>query len=328
MRKRLGTAARVLFGLAGAAFLIVAFWQTWDRSTDVVVPAWWRLVVALALIALAMSLAYRAWAQLFERPVRSRSLAAGFYISQLGKYVPGAVWQAVGQVGYARRAEVSLPRAATAFAVFAFTQAAAGALVGAGVALFVPGLAWWLRFGAVAAAALVILLDRRWMVWAIGVYRRVRPADADGDADDAATSGEDKRTGQNDRREPVSNHGREPVESLVPSQRAILGACAWSVGVMLAMGLAFVVLLGGLGTTAPSLPAAVSGYTLAWTMGFVAVPFPSGLGVREAVLIAVLGPTTGAAPLIAASVYFRLAQMLAEVLLILATRDWRVPRRC
>lgn len=296
MRKRLTTAARVLFGIAGVAFLVVAFSRTWDRSTDMVVPTWWRLAAACALIGLAMSLAYRAWAQLFERPVRSRSLAAGFFVSQLGKYVPGAVWQAVGQVGYATRAQVSLPRAATAFMVFAFTQAAAGAIVGAGVAVLAPGRAWWIRLGALAALALVVLLDRRWMVWAIGVYRRLRPAPGD---------------------------AREPVTDLVPSQGAILASCGWSVGVMIAMGLAFVVLIGGLGTIAPPLPAAVSGYTLAWTVGFVAVPFPSGLGVREAVLIAVLGGMAGTPHLIAASVYFRLAQMLAELLLILVTRDWR-----
>lgn len=296
MRKRLTTVARVLFGMGGVAFLVVAFWRTWDRSTDMVVPAWWRLAAACALIGLAMSLAYRAWAQLFERPVRSRSLAAGFFVSQLGKYVPGAVWQAVGQVGYASRAQVSLPRAATAFVVFSFTQAAAGAVVGAGVAFVIPGLSWWLRLGALAGLTLVVLLDRRWMVWAIGVYRRLRPAPDD---------------------------TREPVTDLVPSQRAILSSCAWSIGVMLAMGGAFVVLLNGLGTISPAVPAAVSGYTLAWTVGFLAVPFPSGLGVREAVLIAVLGGMAGTPHLIAASVYFRLAQMLAELLLILLTRDWR-----
>lgn len=296
MRKRLTKAARAIFGIAGVGFLVVAFSRTWDRSTGMVVPAWWRLAVACALIAVAMSLAYRAWAQLFKRPVRSRSLAAGFFVAQLGKYVPGAVWQAVGQVGYATRADVSLPRAATAYAVFSFTQAAAGAIVGAGVALFVPGLEWWLRLGALAALGLVVLLDRRWMIWAIGVYRRLRP-----DPDET----------------------REPVTALVPSQAAILRSCGWSVGVMLAMGLAFVVLLGGLGTIAPSLPAAVTGYTLAWTVGFIAVPFPAGLGVREAVLIALLSGMAGIPHLIAASVYFRLAQMLAEVLLILITRDWR-----
>lgn len=294
MRRRLGLVARVTFGLAGLSFLAVAFWQTWDRSTDVVLPAWWRLVAAVLLVTAAMALAYRAWAALLPRAVRSRPLAAGFFVAQLGKYVPGAVWQAVGQVGYATRAEVSVARAATAFVVFSLTQATAGAVVGAAVAAAVPGLTWWLRAAAIAALALALALDRRWMVALIGLYRRWRPAP----------------------------EGREPVQDLVPAQGAIIRSCGWSVGVMLAMGAAFVVLLGGLGTAVP-VTAAVPAYALAWTVGFLAVPFPSGLGVREAVLIALLGALTGAAPLIAASVYFRLAQMLAELLLILVTRDWR-----
>jgi len=290
VRRRVSLVARVVFGAGGLAFLVVAFAQTWDRGSDVVVPPWWRLLAALVCITLAMSLAYRGWAALFPG-VRSRPLAAGFFVAQLGKYVPGAVWQAVGQVGYAARGEVTVPRAATAFVVFSLTQAAAGAVVGATVAVAVPGLAWWVRVAALAAVLLVVLLDRRWMIWAIGVYRRRRP-------------------------------GAEPVEGLVPAQRAILVSCGWSIGVMLAMGATFVALIGGLEARVP-VHAAVPAYALAWTAGFLAVPFPSGVGVREAVLIMVLGPTTGTAPLIAASVYFRLAQMVAEVLLIVATGGWR-----
>lgn len=300
LRRRLGTVARVAFGLAGLTFLVVAFARTWDRAAEQVVPAPWRLTAALVCITVAMSLAYKAWAQLFERPVRSRPFAAGFFLSQLGKYVPGAIWQAVGQVGYATRAEVSLGRAATTFAVFALTQAVAGALVGLGAAVLVPGLAWWLRVGALGAGGLLLLLDRRWMVWAVGVYRRRRPGGTPAQADG----------------------GAEPLEDVVPAQGAILRSCAWSVGVMLAMGATFVVLLGGLGASVP-VGAAVTAHALAWTVGFLALPFPSGIGVREVGLIALLGPMGGTAPLIAASVYFRLAQMLAEALLILVTRDWR-----
>lgn len=290
MRARLATAARVLFGVAGASFLAVAFWETWDRSADVVVPAWWRLLISLVAVTVAMSMAYRGWAALFQRSVRSRELAAGFYLSQLGKYVPGGVWQAAGQVGYAIRAEVSPPRAATAFVVFSVTQATAGAIVGASVGLLAADLAWWLRAGTLAAASMALLLDRRWMAWAVGFYRRRRSAGDPGE--------------------------------LVPAQQAILRSCAWSVGTMLGLGIAFAALLSGLGTTAP-LAATVTGFSLAWTVGFLAVPFPAGLGIREAVLITVLGPATGVAPLIAASVYFRLSQMGAEALLILATRRWR-----
>lgn len=315
MSRWIGRLARTAFGLAGLVFLAVAFWQTWDRSTEVVVPAWWRLVAAFVLLTVAMALTYRAWAQLLPPGVRGRPLAAGFYLSQLGKYVPGGVWQAIGQVGYATRAEVSLPRAATAFVVFAFTQASAGAVVGAGVAVFATELVWWLRLAVLGPLVLVVLLDRRWMVWVISWYRRRRPEPllnaASGSDDDAGAAAADPR---------------EAVQDLVPAQAAILRAGAWCIGVILAMGSAFAVLVTGLIPEA-SVPTVVSGHAMAWTVGFVAVPFPSGLGIREAVHILLLGPSIGTATLIAASVYFRLAQMLAELTLIAASRSWRSPTR-
>ncbi len=92
------------------------------------------------------------------------------------------------------------------------------------------------------------------------------------------------------------------------------------------MGSAFAVLVTGL-VPATSFPTVVSGHAMAWMVGFVAVPFPSGLGIREAVHILLLGPSVGTATLIAASVYFRLAQMLAELVLIAASRNWRAPTR-
>lgn len=315
MRRWIGLAARTAFGVAGLTFLAVTFWRTWDRSSEVLVPAWWRLVVAFVLLTVAMALTYRAWAQLLPPDVRGRSLSAGFYVSQLGKYVPGGVWQAIGQVGYATRAEVSLPRAATAFVVFAFTQAGAGAVVGAGIALFGTELDGWLRLAVLAPLGILIMLDRRWLVWVITWYRRRRPqplvSAAPGAIDGDTT---------------VPADTREAVQALVPAQAAILRAGVWCLGVILAMGSAFAVLVTGLVPEA-SFPTVVSGHAMAWMVGFVAVPFPSGLGIREAVHILLLGPSVGTATLIAASVYFRLAQMLAELVLIAASRNWRAPAR-
>jgi uncharacterized membrane protein YbhN (UPF0104 family) len=51
-----------------------------------------------------------------------------------------------------------------------------------------------------------------------------------------------------------------------------------------------------------------------WVVGYLAVPVPSGLGIREAVLVAAL-PSLAAGPLVAASVAHRLLGLLAEVAL-------------
>ena len=56
-----------------------------------------------------------------------------------------------------------------------------------------------------------------------------------------------------------------------------------------------------------------------WAAGYLVLFIPSGLGVREAVLLAAL-PNLAAAPLLAASVAHRLLGLLAEAVLAGATQ--------
>jgi uncharacterized membrane protein YbhN (UPF0104 family) len=62
-------------------------------------------------------------------------------------------------------------------------------------------------------------------------------------------------------------------------------------------------------------------------VGYLAVPFPSGIGIREGALALVL-PATGLAPLVAVSGIHRLVSMVAELLVLGASqRDWYRSRR-
>jgi uncharacterized membrane protein YbhN (UPF0104 family) len=70
-------------------------------------------------------------------------------------------------------------------------------------------------------------------------------------------------------------------------------------------GIAFAVLVRG-GA------AAVCAFTAGWTIGYVLVPIPSGLGVREAVLIGLLPIPTSL--LLTAAIAHRVALMVAELL--------------
>jgi len=270
LRSRLGGPLRVLFGVAGVAFMVVAFLQTWDRSQGLTLPSWSLLLAALASVLADLVVALFAWSTLLRPPRGTaggragpaagspRAVAPGFFLAQLGKYVPGAVWQAVGQVGYATRAHVSVARASVSFVVFALTQAVAGGVLGAATALLAPDLPGLLRIAAASGVLLLVLLDRR--------------------------------------------------------------SVAYSVVVMALAGLAFALVLAGTAPDVGFLLAAVPAFSLAWAVGFLALPFPAGLGVREAVLLATLGTVVPAAGLIAASVLLRLVFMVAEALCILATR--------
>lgn len=278
MRGRAGLAVRVVGGLIGAGYLVVAFLDAWDRSQGLPLPSAGALAAAFALVALGLAGALGAWAALLPGAGIGR-LASGFLTAQLGKYVPGAVWQAVGQVDAAYRLGVPLPRATTAFVVSALTQAVGGGVLGAALA-FAP-VPPSVRLGAAAGLLLVLLLDRRWMAWLLARLRR-------GDV------------------------------SALPEGRRIRRA--WLLGLLphLTGGLAFALLLAGTG--AGFVPAAIPAAILAWTVGFLALPFPSGIGVREAVLVAALGGWAAPTQILAASLALRLVTIAAEAALIAAAR--------
>ena len=87
---------------------------------------------------------------------------------------------------------------------------------------------------------------------------------------------------------------------------------------MVANGAALALLVWSL--HAARLAAAVPAFALAWTVGFLAVPIPAGLGIREAVLIAVISRPGGAALVIAASVAHRLVAIISEAVMIVISR--------
>jgi uncharacterized membrane protein YbhN (UPF0104 family) len=287
-RLPLRRALRVLFGVVGLAFLGFAFRETWDRSQQTVLPSPWHLTSAGALALGGVALASRGWAWLFEAKERHRALRSGFYTAQLGKYIPGAIWQAVGQVGLARGPGIPAARALTAFFAHAATQAAAGATVAALLSLVGTEVPLLLRLLSLTGLVLLFLLRRASMVRAIRLVGRL-------------------------------TRRAEVHEGLVPSQRGILCSYGWALVAITASGSAFAILASSV-HAAGSAMSAIPAYAFAWTIGFLAIPFPAGVGIREAVLIATLGRGVEVAPVIAASLAHRLVTMLAELVMIVVER--------
>ena len=103
---------------------------------------------------------------------------------------------------------------------------------------------------------------------------------------------------------------REPLPR-TPSGRGLAVVVGFQLIVWLLLGLQAWLLLVGMGApTWPSLPVAVGGYALAYSLGQMAVGLPAGAGVREAALTLVLS-TVIAAP--AALVVALLARVIATV---------------
>lgn len=291
-RYRSGQILRVLFGVAGLVFMGIVFRETWDRSQGRVLPGWGYAIGAEALIVAGMAGASRGWVSLFDGHGSKKALAEAFYTAQLGKYVPGAIWQAVGQVGMSRRAGVSLAQATVAFPVHALTWLAAGGTVGAALALTGFHLSVAVRAAALLGLLLVLPLRRIWMLKVLAFFTRLLK--------------------------------RGTTEAL-PPQAAILRCYGWGIWTHVMSGAAFALLASSINEGA-SPAAALPAFALAWTIGFLAVPFPSGVGVRELVLIATLASPSTAAPVIAASIAQRLITMVGELAMILFSRIRRGPQ--
>lgn len=285
-RLRLGRVLRTLFVVAGFSFLAIVVARAVSRTEGLALPSWPRVGVGFLLAVVSLAFLFWGWRALIPEAHGPR-LAASFYLSQLGKYIPGAVWQVVAQAGLAARAGVTWRRAATFVPVHAVASAAAGGTIGGLVGLLHPDLAWPLRALAVGSFAFVLALDRRVTTTAVRLIARVLRRTFDADA-------------------------------ALPPQHAILRCYARTVGTIAALSALFTVMFAGavsdLGTG--DLATVFTGFALAWTVGYIIVPLPSGVGGREAALLLLLSTFADAEDIVTISVVQRLVFTAAEVALV------------
>jgi uncharacterized membrane protein YbhN (UPF0104 family) len=101
-----------------------------------------------------------------------------------------------------------------------------------------------------------------------------------------------------------------------PNTKDLWRSLAWTLVPVLASSAAFALLLLG-PNSLTALLSTMGAFSAAWLVGFLAFPFPSGLGARELVLIGLL-PTFEASLILTMSVAQRVAGLIAEAILLLA----------
>jgi uncharacterized membrane protein YbhN (UPF0104 family) len=180
--------------------------------------------------------------------------------------------------------------------VWAFTTIVAGCTLAPGL-VFAASLPTWLRATALCGLLAPALLNRRALAVALhAAHRLIR---------------------------------RVPDPDVLPTQRRILVSFAWSLGNAVTGSAAYTVLLSGT-TTDVNPVVVISAFALSWVVGFLIFPLPSGIGVREAVLVAVV-PGASSAALLAASLAQRFLVLASEVAAtvanqVLARRERRARR--
>ena len=280
--------ARRAFGWGGALFLVAALATQWDDVRAQVTLSVPRLVGALVLIVMSIVMVAQGWATLLKDHSHPKAMRRIFYTAQPAKYFPGGFAQPVGQVALAVDDGVRLGVAGTAFIIHAATGALAGALLGSGLVL-VSAVPVWIRWVSSIGIVAPVFLWRPAITWGARLVGRLTK--------------------------------RHVAPDLVSSQRSIIVAFGWAVGGVLLTSAAFVVLSpSDLFTVEPS--SLLAAYAFAWTVGYIALPIPTGLGIREAILAVVL-PVAAVGSVVALSAIHRLVTMIAEFGVFIASRRRR-----
>lgn len=240
--------------LAAALVLLLGLrlWQLWERKPvdfgrlDIAI-----FVAAVAASAVAVSAYGLVWPVLLRRlgTPAPFSWIALFFKSQLGKYLPGSVWQYAGRVGLARSRGVSVQVGLASIVAEVIYSAVAAAVASS------------LLLGWIAAPAILLGL----VVLALLLGGRLAGLLARAPLARRAT-----------RAAPVA-------VGLYLLVWAAYGIAFWATGRAL------------FAVPASDLPRYIGVFALAWLAGLVAVFAPGGIGVREAVIVGLLGGRLGQA---------------------------------
>jgi uncharacterized membrane protein YbhN (UPF0104 family) len=256
----------VRYGFVAVA-LAAAVWAV-QREWDDIVPALRQMPPGLVLASFGVGLVYLLMTMMSWRAVLAdlgsrlgpRATFGVFFVSQLGKYVPGGVWNVVAAGELGADHQVPRRRSLSAMLVTLFVSVVSGLAIG------VPTLA--LTAGGLEGAYrwLWLLLPVAVALLAPPVMNRV-----------LATVMRLAR--------------REPLEHPLTT-RGTLAAVGWAVVSWAVAGVQIWLL--GLGVEVEASPAAlarvVGAYAIAWVVGFLVLVVPAGLGAREVVLLALLAP--------------------------------------
>ena len=286
-------ASVLVLGLAGVYFV-----GSLSRHIGGIPPIDWSFsaVLVFALTALLMLLNFVLggvmWRWLLVE--QGQTLTAGRAVSiigmsQIGKYLPGNVGHFVGQVGLAKAAGVPLGLCMTTMLIFNLWLVAIGTALGAaGFWLFLDISTWvnWPQPEPLGVVVLSVLaLASPWLgLWSIN---RWWPALA-------------LKLG----------NGHPPKLPTV------------KIAVALALGFALTFVIFGFmvqlqathlfGMTSGDLLSFTLMFATAWVAGYVLPGAPGGLGVREAMVVAMLTPVVGAGAAIGLSITMRLATVAGD----------------
>ncbi|MGZ4677580.1 MAG: lysylphosphatidylglycerol synthase domain-containing protein [Acidimicrobiia bacterium] len=302
-RRRLG----ILSTLVGLTLAVIAGffvtravvdeWSTVEPKLGSASVGWLVVGVLTAAVAMvAIAVPWHRCLALVGVATTRRAATAWYFVGEIGKYVPGGIWPVVGRGELARSG--GHPRAAT-YASVGLSLAVLYLAAMAVAAVLVP--VRLLRSGADALWVLLLLpvglglLHHRPLEWLVRRIERVMHREVP----------------------VVVPRWRDTLLLLVRYVPAwlLVGTATWCIARALDPGASWLTIA----------PAAI----LSWVVGFLLIPVPGGVGVREAAFVALVGSSMGTGVRSAVAIAARLAFIVvdggAAAICALLLRRWQAP---
>ncbi len=293
-------ATRVGFLLGALGLAVWAITRDWARVTDAFSSApLWAITVALVLSAVYVLATMQSWRSVMaDLGVRLgwTSSAHIFLVGQLGKYIPGGVWNVVAGAELAKDRGIPRARSASALGLTMLISAIVGVSLAGVAAVAAPhGGPGWVRLLGIATPVALVALAPRVLTALLNYALKM---------------------------------ARRPVITEPLSGRAIFLSAAWALAAWVLAGVQLWVLAIGLEMTASVSTAllAIGGFAAAWLVGLAVLFTPAGLGARELVLFPILANHLDTARIIAVVVLSRVLFTVVDValaLIPLATQRFR-----
>lgn len=290
----------VLLALAAAVWAVASQWEEVSSAAVRLGPATLAASLAVSVVFVVMTmLSWRVVLADMGSHLPLRSAAALFFVSQVAKYLPGGVWNILAAAEMGADHAIPRRRSVSVMAVSLLVSVVTGSALALAAIAVAPGedaaAYGWVGW---AFPAFLVLLAPPVLNRVLGLALRLTR--------------------------------RPPLEKPV-SARGVALAALWSVLSWLTAGVQVSLLAVPLGMdlTAATYALAAGGYALAWTVGFLVLVVPAGVGIREAVLGAVLTTQLGTGAVVLVVLLSRVLLTGADLLLgavgLLLARGGAVP---
>ena len=275
--KRLARSFGLIASVAGLAFVARLLAMRWTETEAALRGAdGWRLLLAAVCAALGMIYAASGWGialRMFGASITITRAVALYFRGEVAKYVPGGAWAVVGRGELARREGIAPTVAYSSVLLsLAALYVSCAALVAALLLLGLRATAAPVVAAVTFVLGIVALHPR-----ALELFRAI-----------------------------AQRLTRRELTVRIPSWAASSRMVVFYLPVWLAVGTATWAIVRALGGTT-DWPHVVLAAATAWLAGFVAVPVPGGIGIREAVFVAAMpsasAGTAAAAALIARALF-------------------------